>query len=76
MNTFDEYRYDTDHLSETEAFQQYRTEKALHPDSIVTLEKLDCGHWAVRVYSSVSEKEALLRKKLDDYITNLFSHSH
>lgn len=70
------YRYDPEHLLEKEALEQYRREKRRHPDSIVTLEQLDCGHWAVKIYSSVREKEAVLRKKLDDYVGSVWPHSH
>ena len=74
MPDFVEYKYDPDHLTEKEALERYKLEKARHPNSIVTLDKLECGHWTVKVYSSVSEKESALRRKLDDYIGNVWPH--
>lgn len=76
MPEFDKYKYDSDHLTHKEALERYGREKARHPGSIVSLEKLDCGHWTVKIYSSVSEKEALLRKKLDDYMGSYGRHPH
>lgn len=62
-----DYSYDdeTHHLDDDEALEKYKREKALHPDALIVLDDLACGHWDVDVYKSSDEKEAFLRKRVD-----------
>jgi len=70
-----EYSYDenTRHLDDDEALEKYNREKSLHPDAIITLVDLDCGHWDVETYKTSEEKESFLRKKLSSLWGNFFS---
>jgi len=60
-----EYSYedDTPHLNDEEALEAYRRKKARHPDALVVLDDLHCGHWDVEVYKTEEEKEAYLGKR-------------
>ncbi len=60
-----EYSYedDTFHLTDEEALETYRREKAIHPDALIVLDDLHCGHWDVEVYKTRDEKEEYLGKK-------------
>jgi len=52
-------------LSDKEALERYRAEKAENPNALVTLDSLHCGeHWKVRVYKSRAEKEEYARKQV------------
>lgn len=67
------YEYEKKHLNGKDALERFRKEKASHPNSLITLEDLDCGHWTVNVYETEVEKEAYLRKKLSDMISSFWS---
>ena len=60
-----EYSYDenTEHLDDAEALEMYRREKAQHPDALVVLDDLSCGHWDVEVYKTEEEKREYLEKR-------------
>lgn len=61
-----EYSYedDTCHLDDDEALEIYRREKAIHPDALIVLDDLHCGHWDVEVYRTEEEKEEYLGKRV------------
>lgn len=75
MREIEEYTYGSKnkHLNDREASDTYRKEKVGNPGAIVTLEELDCGHWNVSVYTTPSEKEALLYNKMVEMINTLWS---
>ena len=68
-----EYEPDDDHLSESAAVERYKTAKALHPDAIINLERLPCGHYSVSIHKADWQKQqfykrtynSLLRRALD-----------
>ncbi|HEX8746732.1 MAG TPA: hypothetical protein VF717_05990 [Pyrinomonadaceae bacterium] len=66
------YEYDNGHLSEEEALEKYSREKANHPNAIVIIDDLDCGHLEVEVYETEREKQAFYRKKLAEYFDNVW----
>jgi hypothetical protein len=70
-----EYSYDFDpnHLNDEKALEKYRREKSLHPDALIDLADLDCGHWEVNVYETPKEKERFLNDKLSDLVDRFFS---
>ena len=62
------YSYETKlgHLTERKAIEEYKRAKQANPEALVTLDDLDCGHWAVAVHSTEQEKQAVLARKLAD----------
>jgi hypothetical protein len=60
-----EYSYEDEtlHLNDEEALESYRREKTRHPDALVVLDDLRCGHWDVEVYETEKEKEEYLGKR-------------
>ncbi len=70
----DEFLQDWDfpaarHLNDAQAIERFRKEEALHPDALVLLEDLDCGHWEVSVYATEEEKEEFIRNKWSDFLS-------
>ena len=62
-----EYSYDEEnaqHLSDGEALERYSRARREHPDSLVILRDLDCGHWQIRTYETAEEKNAFLSRRL------------
>ena len=61
-----EYTYEDrpDHLTDREAIERYTKMQANHPDALIMLRDLDCGHWQVRMYETEAEKNAFLRRRL------------
>lgn len=61
-----EYSYDdeTHHLKDDEALEKYKHEKAFHPDALIVLQDLECGHWDVETYTSDTEKQEYLQKRV------------
>jgi len=78
MREMEEYTYGSKskHLNNREASDTYRNEKTNHPDAIVTLEELACGHWTVDVYATPAEKETFLYNKIMDMVNSLWSAMH
>jgi hypothetical protein len=66
-----EYSYENEkhHLTDDDALEQYKKAKTLHPDAIVVLEDLECGHWDVDIYKTPEQKEVFYKNRL----TKLFS---
>ncbi len=60
-----EYSYEdeTQHLDDGEALEKYKRERALHPDALIILEDLNCGHWDVEIYETEEEKEEYLSER-------------
>ena len=67
-NSF-EYSYENTkhHLDDDEALEYYKRAKKLHPDAIVVLEDLACGHWDVDIYETPEQKELFYKKRLSNY---------
>ena len=61
-----------EHLTTKQALKKYRLAKT-HPNDLVSLENLDCGHWAVRVYGTDAEKEAFLLNKFSEMLKAIAS---
>ncbi len=70
-----EYSYEeqSDHLSEGEALERYTRAKREHPNALIMLRDLDCGHWQIKTYETDDEKNALLRKKLASMVRTFWS---
>jgi hypothetical protein len=67
LQGLDEYEYEFEtHFSEGEAVDRYVQEKEKHPDSLVVLENLSCGHFEVKVFKSEKDKQAFYRRKLTE----------
>lgn len=60
-----EYTYSdkADHLTESDALEQYSRARSEHPDALVMLRDLDCGHWQVQVHETEQEKQQALRER-------------
>lgn len=67
-----EYAYETPHLKESEVLDRYAREKSRHPGAIVTIEDLDCGHFAVEVHESENEKQAFYSRRLHRLLRRLW----
>jgi hypothetical protein len=67
-----EYGYEVNHLEENEVMDKYRKEKAAHPDALVVIDDLDCGHWTVRVYRTDKEKEVYYRRRAERMLGKFF----
>jgi len=78
MSELLEYTYEDkhDHLSEGEALESYTRAKREHPDALVVIRDLDCGHWQIRTYETDAEKNALLRKRLASMVRTFWSAFH
>ncbi len=65
-----EYSYDDDtrHLEDSEALEKYKSVKALHPDALVVLDDLKCGHWDVEVYKTEEEKQEYLQEAARSFL--------
>jgi hypothetical protein len=59
-----EYSYEEapSHLTESEALDGYTKARLEHPDALVRLRDLDCGHWQVTIHETPAEKDALFRE--------------
>lgn len=70
-----EYSYEenADHLSEGEVLERYTRAKREHPNALIVLRDLDCGHWQIRTYETDDEKNAFLRKKLSSMVRMFWS---
>lgn len=71
MSTIKEYEYDEDHLTESEALERFKAERMEHPNALVILQDLRCGHWSVRVYDSAEEKDEFLYERLNSMFDRL-----
>lgn len=69
------YENETNHLDDGEALEKYKREKVLHPEALIVIEDLNCGHWDVEVYQTEEEKQEYLQKKtrsiLDKFLAML-----
>lgn len=58
------YDASEDCLTDREALERYRTEKANNPGAFVELHDLPCGeHWNVKVYTK-AERERVIREMI------------
>jgi phosphoenolpyruvate-protein kinase (PTS system EI component) len=76
MSELLEYTYEEekpDHLSEREALESYARAKREHPDALIVLRDLDCGHWQIKTYETDAEKNAFLSKRLSFMVRNFWS---
>ncbi len=67
-----EYAYETPHITESEVLERYAREKTRHPNAIVNIEDLDCGHFNVEVYESESEKQVFYNKQINRLLKKLW----
>ncbi|MDX6578012.1 MAG: hypothetical protein QOE96_3965 [Blastocatellia bacterium] len=71
MSTVLEYpTYDRadDCLTDREALERYRIEKANNPGAVVELNDLSCGeHWNVKVYTK-AESERVIRERIRELV--------
>jgi hypothetical protein len=44
------------HLSENEALKRYERVRSEHPEALIILKDLDCGHWKLIVKETEAEK--------------------
>lgn len=68
------YYSGSQHMTDAEAIERYRKEKSAHPDALVVLDDLDCGHWDISVYSTDEEKEEFIRSKWSDFLGQFKSY--
>lgn len=70
-----EYTYDErpEHLDDRAAIKQYEKALTEHPEALVDLRDLDCGHWEVNVYKSATEKNAFLVRRLNALLRTFWS---
>lgn len=70
-----EYTYDEqrDHLSDSEALEQYASLRREQPGALVVLSDLDCGHWQIKSYATDAEKTAYLRSRLNSMLKVFWS---
>jgi hypothetical protein len=61
-----EYSYEDKkhHLTDDDTLEAYKKAKSLHPNAIVVLEDLACGHWDVDIYETPEQKESFYKKRL------------
>ncbi len=57
-----------DHLSRSEALQQYQLLKRKFPNALVELEQLDCGHWQVVAHTTKEEKDQFVKNKWNEMV--------
>lgn len=62
------------HLTDAEAIERYGKEKSLHPDALIVLEDLDCGHWNISVYDTEEEKEEFVKNKWSEFLGQFKSY--
>lgn len=70
-----EYTYSErpEHLTDDEAVAKYSTAKREHPNALVVLRDLDCGHWQVKVYETTAEKNTFLKRRLDSMVRTFWA---
>lgn len=75
MPEVQEYTYSdrSDHLSDAEAISEYGAARSEHPDALVVLQDLDCGHWQVKVYETPAEKDAFFKRQLQSMFRTFMS---
>lgn len=61
-----EYTYEDQkhHLTDDDAVDAYKKAKRLHPDALVILDDLSCGHWDVDIFETPKQKEVFYQKRL------------
>ena len=60
----DEYEYAFEaHFDETEVMDRYNKEKQKHPDALVVIEDLPCGHFEINLYKTEKDKQAFYRRR-------------
>lgn len=67
MSVISEYTYEPkrSHLDQSEALNEYKRALKNHPDALVVLDDLDCGHWNVVVLKTAAEKNRFYRRRLN-----------
>ncbi len=70
-----EYSYDTGnrHLTDDEALDYYKKAKATHPNAIVVLDDLNCGHWDVDICVTDEQKKMFYRRRLEGLYKQLLN---
>lgn len=70
-----EYSYEdkTTHIREADVLKNYKEQKTLYPNAVVTVDNLDCGHWRIETFKTEEQKQVFYKKKLSKMVSELLN---